>query len=398
MKKLLLPALAVFGLSLGTAMAADAPAEIVIGASLPQSGPLAPFGAYGGWGYQAAIDDANAEGGVYLSQYDAKVPVRFVVYDDQSRPEETNKNVERLVVRDGVNALLGSVSPPLVISGAVVAEREHIPFVAPMSPIRAFLGGNEAGWQWSWNIFFDELEMTKRQFQTMDMVESNKKVALFTDNEQDGVVMGTLWTEVAPTLGYEIAYHAKFPVGTTEYGDLIRRAQEAGAEIIIAQMVTPDAVALWKQMRALGNVPKAAFFEKGGAPAEWWDAHGEDANGTMVSGYWHPELPFPGAAELKDRFVGETGKIYNQDIASAYTAAALLLDAMESAGSLDPAAVNAAIGATDGEYVVGPVKFTEGKGAHAAALPSFMLQWQHGDLEVVYPPERATADMVYPIQ
>lgn len=398
MKKLWIPILMAAGLLAADAHAAGAPKEIVIGASLPQSGPLAPFGFYGGWGYKAAIDDVNAKGGVYLKDYDTKVPVRLVVYDDESRPEQTNKNVERLVVRDGVNALLGSVSPPLVISGAVVAEREHLPFIAPMCPVRAFLGGNENGWQWSWNLFFDELDMTRKQLMTMDTVESNKKVALFTDNEQDGVIMGGLWNQNAPDQGYEVVYYAKFPIGTTDYGDLIRRAQEANAEIVIAQMVTPDAIALWKQMRALNYVPKAAFFEKGGAPAEWWAALGDSANGTMVSGYWHPKLPFPGAAELKDRFVADTGKIYNQDIASAYTAAAVLLDAMEAAGSADPAAVNAAIGKTDKDYVVGHVKFTTGKGERSAVLPAFMLQWQSGDLQVVYPKDRATADMIYPIK
>ena len=71
---------------------------------------------------------------------------------------------------------------------------------------------------------------------------------------------------------------------------------------------------------------------------------------------------------------------------------------MEAAGSADPAAVNAAIGKTDKDYVVGHVKFTTGKGERSAILPAFMLQWQSGDLQVVYPKDRATADMIYPIK
>ena len=375
----------------------EAPEEIVIGASIPISGVLSAFGGYEEWGYQTAVDEINAEGGIYLEEFDARVPVRLVLYDDESSPEKVAENTERLILQDEVDALLGSATPPLVISGAVIAEREGVPMVTGIAPIRAFLGANEEGWNWVWDIFFDELEMTEQQFLTMDQVDSNRKVALFTDNEQDGIVMGGLWNEKAPEFGYEIVYHADFPVGTTEYGDLIRRAQEAEAEIIIAQMITPDSFALWNQMQALDYTPKAAFFEKGGEPVAWWEVLGDTAQGTSVAGYWHPNLGYPGAQELRDSFEADTGQLYSQHIADTYTSAKVLLDAIERAGTLDKEAINTAIGQTDATYVVGPVKFTEGPNQHAAKLPIFMLQWQDGDLEIVYPPELSTSEFIYPI-
>jgi branched-chain amino acid transport system substrate-binding protein len=377
--------------------AQSAPKEVIIGASVPKNGVLAAFGSYAGWGYRTAVAEANAKGGVMLKKYGKRVPIKLVVYDDESRPELATKNIERLIIKDGAHALLGSATPPLVISGAVVAEREQIPMVAALSPIRAFLGANKAGWKWTWNMFFDELEMTQQQFLTMNQVKTNKKVALFTDNGPDGVVMGMLWNKNAPKHGYEIVYHAKFPVGTSEYGDLIRRTKEAKAEIIIAQMITPDAIALWKQMGALNYKPKAAFFEKGGEPVVWWKILGKLAQGTMVAGYWHPDLGYPGAKDLRARFEKDTGELYSQHIADAYAAAQVLIDGMENAGSIDPAAVNTAIGKTDKTYVVGPVKFTEGKGKRSAALPTFMLQWQNGDLEVVHPKKIATKPLLHPI-
>ncbi len=89
--------------------------------------------------------------------------------------------------------------------------------------------------------------------------------------------------------------------------------------------------------------------------------------------------------------------LYSQHIADTYTSAQVLLDAIESAGSLDKEAINEAIGQTDETYVVGPVKFTEGVNQHASPLPIFMLQWQDGDLEIVYPPDLSTQDFVYPL-
>ena len=380
----------------GGSIASDAPEEIVIGASIPQSGVLAAFGSYADWGYNTAVDEINEQGGVYLSQYDTRVPVRLILYDDESRPEKVTENTERLILKDEVDVLLGSATPPLTISGGVVAEREGVPQVSGSTPIRAFLGAKD-DWNWVHVVFFDELEMTQAQFKTMDMVESNRKVALFTDNEQDGVVMGGLWEENAPDFDYEVVYHADFPVGTTEYGDLIRRAQEADAEIVIAQMITPDSIALWRQMATLGYKPKAAFFEKGGEPVEWWATLGDLAQGTMVAGYWHPSMDYPGAAELRERFEEDTGEMYSQHIADMYSVAWVMLDAIEKAGSLDAEAINQAVSETDKTYAVGHIKFTEGPTQAAAVLPTTMLQWQDGELEIVWPEDQATQPIIYPI-
>jgi branched-chain amino acid transport system substrate-binding protein len=375
--------------------APSAPKEILIGASLPESGALAGFGVYLKWSYTTAINEVNKAGGLYLSQYKTKVPVRLIIYDDQSLPQQATTNMQRLILQDRVNTLLGDPSPPLLLAAAAVAERERIPLVG-IAPIRAFLGARQS-WSYSWDVFFDELNMTQQQYLTMNTVNSNHRVALFTDNEQDGVVMGGLWTQNAAKFGYTIAYHANFPVGTTDYGDLIRRAQAANAQIVIAQMVTPDAIALWRQMQALNYRPAAAFLEKAAEPVQWWAAQGKTAQGVMVAGYWDPSLPYSGSASLRQRFEQETGQTYSEIIAPAYADTQLLMDAIQSAGTLDPQAINAAIGKTNKTYVVGPVDFATGPGGHTSTLPSFMLQWQNGQEQAIYPSRQATAKLIYPL-
>lgn len=379
----------------GTSQGSSAPGTILIGASFPESGALAGFGSYLKWSYTTAIDEVNKAGGLYLSLYKVKVPVKLVSYDDQSLPQQATANVQRLILQDRVSAVLGDPSPPLLLAAAAVAEREHIPLVG-ISPIRAFLGARP-NWTYSWDVFFDELNMTKQQWLTMNTVSSNRRVALFTDNEQDGVVMGGLWTQNAAKFGYTIAYHASFPVGTTDYSDLIRRAQAANTQIVIAQMETPDAITLWKQMQALNYRPAAAFLEKAAEPGQWWSALHQAAQGVMVSGYWDPSLPYPGAATLAQHFAQETGQAYSEIIAPAYTDAQLLMDAIQNAGTLDPHAINIAIGKINKTYVVGPVDFATGPGGHTSGLPSFMLQWQNGQEQAVYPPQNVTAKLIYPL-
>jgi branched-chain amino acid transport system substrate-binding protein len=58
--------------------APEAPETIKIGTVTDQTGPLAAFGVQTKWGYSKAADDINAEGGIYVSEYDKKIPVEIL--------------------------------------------------------------------------------------------------------------------------------------------------------------------------------------------------------------------------------------------------------------------------------------------------------------------------------
>jgi branched-chain amino acid transport system substrate-binding protein len=374
----------------------NAPSEIVIGASLPKTGSLSAFGLYEDWGYSAAINDINEAGGLYISQYHTKIPVRFVTYDNKSDGNQAAANIQQLITQDKVTALLGPATPPLTIPASLTAQKMQVPIVDGVTPIRAFLGGAPK-WTYAWDIFFDETQMTTLQFLTMNTVSSNHKVALFTDTEQDGVVMGGLWEKNAVKYGYNVVYRANFPVGTTDFTSYISLAKASGADIVIAQTELPDAINMWRQFQSQQFHPKAAFLEKSAETVEWTSAMQTLGQGAMLEGYWYPSLPYPGAAELRQRFELDTGQTYTQHIADTYTVAQVLLDAIVRAGNLNRQDINAAIGKTNKTYVIGPVNFANGPGGHTSTIPSFMTQWQNGQLQIVYPAKLATAKMIYPL-
>jgi branched-chain amino acid transport system substrate-binding protein len=376
----------------------NAPDEILLGASIPKTGSLSSFGLYQDWGYSAAIQDINEAGGLYLSQYQTKVPVRLITYDDKSDGKQAAANIQRLVTQDKVVALLGSSTPPVVIPASAIAQKMQVPIVNCNTPIRAFLGGApKPGWSYAWDIFFDELDMTRQQFLAMNTQPSNHKVALFTDTEQDGVTMGALWEQYAAKYGYNVVYRANFPVGTTDFSSYIEQARASEADVVIAQMEMPDAINMWRQFQTLQFHPKAAFLEKATETVEWTSAMQQAGQGVMLEGYWYPTFSYPGASELRQRFELDTGQTYTQHIADAYTAAQVLMDAIVRAGNLHPQAINAAIAQTNKTYVVGPVNFAKGPGGQTSAIPTFITQWQNGQLQIVYPSRQATAKMIYPL-
>jgi branched-chain amino acid transport system substrate-binding protein len=378
----------------GGAGAPAAGEDIVIGASNTLTGALAQFGKPVELGYQKAVDEVNAAGGIDIGG--TKHKVRLEILDNKSDPNLASQQARELFVEKGAVAMLGSSTPPIVIPISQVADQVKKPMVTTNCPIRAWLTGTKEGWKYAWDMFFDELQMTDLQFQASDLVQTNKKVALFTDTEEDGVVMGGLWEEKAPKFGYTVVYHAKFPVGTTDFKQYIEKAQQADAQVLIAQMVPPDAAALWKQMKALGYQPQVAYCEKCGNSIAWPQALGSVAEGTMAANWWSPELGLPRTQEFIDEFESKIGGISSDlsIVVDAYTAARVLLDAIDRADSLDPDAINQQIAATDYDAPAGHIKFAPD---HTYGIPTVMSQWRGTNMEMVYPADKAKTTIVAPV-
>jgi branched-chain amino acid transport system substrate-binding protein len=367
--------------------------EIVIGASIPLSGAVASFGGFEQWGYQHAVAEANAAGGIVVDGQRRKV--RLVLRDDKTDANVTSTNVDTLVSSDNVDALLGSCTPPLVIAGSLAAERNNTPMVSPCAPLVSFEGARQ--WSWAWDIFFNDPDLAEAPFRAwQDLgISTDKKIVILHDNGADGTVVGgTQWPQLAAKYGYTVVANVVFPTDTTNFDASVQQAKNANADILMVDCDPPQMVSIRQQMAAAGYTPRVLVMEKGGEPAQFAQAVGKLADGVMVGGYWDPSFSYPGAHELGAAFTHETGRTLSQHIADSYTAARVLLDAIASAGTLDKAKVNAAIGRTMRTYPVGPVQFV---GNHGAPLQIASTQWQGGEPKVVWPKDRATAPFMFPV-
>lgn len=367
--------------------------EIVIGASLPLSGPLAGFGSFQQWGYKRAVDEVNRAGGIEVDG--KKEKVKLIVRDDKTDPNASASNIETLISRDHAVALLGSCTPALVNAGALVAERAKKPMVTGCDPLEAFKSVRK--WNWVWDIFFDEPDLAAAPLTALqDLgVQTNRKLAIWHDNGPDGqVVGGKLEPELAKKFDYEVVQNAEFPVDNSQFTSIIGEAKSKGADVVMVDAITPQAVAIRKQMGAGGYTPKVLNIEKGAEPVQFAEAIGKLSDGVLVGGYWDPSFPYPGAADLAKAFESETKLTSSQHIADSYAAAQVLLDGIAAAGSTDAAKINAALAKTDKTYVVGPVKFDQD---HTAKLPIVELQWQGGKTVIVWPKSAKTGDFLFPL-
>ena len=372
--------------------ASAAPSEIVIGATIPLSGALAGFGSFQKWGYEHAVAEINAVGGLRIEG--AMRKVRLVIRDDRTDANVAAANIDTLVSAEHAVALLGSCTPPLVIAASLAAERNATPIVSGCAPLMSFRAAKQ--WQWAWDLFFNEPELAEAPFKAWrDLdVASNHRIVIMHDNGADGTVVGgQLWPAMAARYGYTVVANLEFPTDTTDFNASVQQAHRAGADILMVDAVTPQMVSIRKQLASAGYTPRVLVMEKGAEPTQFAEAVGPLADGVMVGGYWDASFSHAGAAELAAAYSAETQHTVSQHIADSYTAARVLLDAIGSAGSLDKLKLNTAIAATDSVYPVGPVKFAAD---HTAALSIAELQWQSGQTRLIWPRSPHSAAFVSP--
>lgn len=120
------------------------PEDVVVGASLPLSGPDAERGRAMERGYRRAVEETAARGGVSLGAGDGRVPLRLELLDDHGEAALAERLADELVGRGAV-ALLATFGPVRVATQAAAAEHVSRPYVLSTADAPG-LPGRRAEW------------------------------------------------------------------------------------------------------------------------------------------------------------------------------------------------------------------------------------------------------------
>src|SRR5580765_6294769 len=104
--------------------------RVVLGQSVPLSGPAAELGKQFQAGAKLLFDRLNAKGGVNGRM----IELRTV--DDGYEPDRCKANTEKFV-KDGVFALFGYVGTPTSLAALPIASQAGLPFIAPFTGAQA---------------------------------------------------------------------------------------------------------------------------------------------------------------------------------------------------------------------------------------------------------------------
>lgn len=371
-----------------------APEYIEIGASIPLTGKFGSLGSQVKVGYDYAIADINAAGGVMVAAYGKKVPLRLTAYDDESDPTKAVNNLEKVFSEQKVVAYLGGAASGMHAATTAIAEKNKVPY---MGVSFAWWNIHQRGYKYLFSPFPKSPDQARDVYKALNEMipegERPTKVAVFQEKTDWGNELGGLFKADAKPAGYEIVSYAEYAPGTTDYSTLIQEAKKAGAETLLGMPSTPDGMAIIKQMSELGWTPKFTMLVRGPDAATWGENLGSAGDTVTMFAGWHYGEKFPGVAEINTRHQADFGRPADILVGPAYSCVQVLADAITRAGTLDRDAIRDALAATDMMTVIGPVSFNaDGTGNVLNPL----VQWQMGKMELVWPLDQATAKFIYP--
>ena len=363
---------------------------VKIGAVVPLTGRYGGGGAQVRAGYEIAVEQVNATGGVTVGG--KKMPLELVLLDDESDATKTVARLESLAAQ-GVVAYLGGFGSDLHAAAASVAEKNKTPYLGVAFALYKI---HQQGFKYLFSPFWKSPDIRQG---TVDLLTSipaadrPKAAAIFQEKTDWGREMATAWMEAAKGAGYQVVVSAEYAPGAKDFSDLILKAKSAGADIVFGLPTPPDGMTLVKQMKELAYSPKLTMFIRAPDPPVWSKNLGKDGDYVVLGPGWHHAFTAPGVKELNDAHVKKVGRPADPIAGPAYACVQILAAAIDKAGSTDRDKIRDAIAATNMPTVVGAVKFRpDGTGTVGAVF----LQWLNGKQEMVWPREGATAKLAYP--
>ena len=374
--------------SVGSAVAlAD---SIKVGVLLPLTGAQAKFGEIEKRSFEMALEEINAKGGVNGKK------IELLFEDDTGKPDVGRSGVEKLISREKVSVITGGYSSSVTAAAAPVAQQFKVPFVICTGSADDI---TEKGYDYIFRLNppASEYPDSVKTF-LQGVAKDVKTVALLYENSAFGQSSSKSFEKDAEGLGLKIVVKEGYQAGAIDFKPILTKVKAANPDMIYMVSYVMDASLLMRQSKELRINPK--LFVGGGAGftlPEFGKSAGDAADYVYSATLWVETLPFPGAKAYFDNYKKKYGDETEYHGAEAYAAMYVVADALKRAKSITPKDVREALTKTDMMTAFGPVKFVSyGKKTQQNKVDTYMVQWQKGELEAVWPTSAATKKYIYP--
>ena len=385
---LVLVAISVFAFMLPTqASAAD---TIKVGIVLPLTGPQAKFGEIEKQSFDMALEEINGSGGIKGKK------LEFIMEDDTGRPDVGRSVVEKLITKDKVVMLGGGYSSSVTFGVAGVAQQNRVPFLVNTGSADKI---TEQGWDYIFRLNPPVSEYASGVETFLAEVVKPKDAVILHENSLFGTKGAKAFQQSCEKLGIKVLMTQGYEHGGIDFKPVLVKVKQLNPDLVYMISYIMDASLLMRQARELKLTPKLFVGGAAGFTLPEFDQNaGKAANFVVSATLWHQVLPLPGAMDYFNRFKAKYNKDTEYHGAEAYAAAYVIRDVLKRAKSFSPEDIKQALSETKLMTVFGPVKFTSyDKKTNQNRLTTYVVQWQHGKLQLIWPKNLANAKYVYPV-
>lgn len=382
-------------------LASQAAADVKLGALYPFSGGLALLGEESARGLEIAVDEVNAAGGlkgekIVLERGDA-------VDNNQAIGE-----ARRLISLSGVKAIFGSYSSARSIAASQVAELAGIPYFE-LGAVADEVTSRDFKYLFRTNPTADHMGrlivdmIVQKVAPGLGRAPGDLKIGIIHEDSSYGTSVAGHQSRYGKEAGLNIVSVQGYPAATVDMSSIVLDLKSQGVDVVLQTSYQNDSVLFLQQANEAGYKPAAIIGGGGGySMLPTAEAVGKDViEGVLDADFTQYAVNTSFTPGLES-FVEAYKTKYGQEPRSGhslnnYVGAMAILQAMNTAKSLDPDDIIAAVTAIDipqGQTAAGyGVQFGAGNQNVRASMMG--MQWQDGKLVTVYPPEAAAAEMQF---
>ncbi len=384
---------------------------VKIGAVFPMSGNAASAGIHAKAAVEVAMDIINnahpelgnfplAKNAGLAGLGGAKVEVVFA--DNQGSPATGQNQALRLITEEKVVALTGAYQSGITLTASAIAERYGIPFLTGES-VAANL--TERGFKWFFRTTPIATDFAKVYYDFLtDMKAASAKtdnVALVHDNTEYGTSVAGTITTAFKEKGLPVALDVAYASNATDVQSQVLQLKEKKPDVVIMISYTSDAILFAKTMQAQDYKPPMIIADDAGySDPSFIKSVGKISQGTFNRSSWSIGAAGSPTAIIAEMYKKKSGDEMDDTAAREMQGFFVLMEAIDRAGSTDPAKIQVALKATDlkpEQLMMGykGVKFDD-KGQNILAS-AVIIQLQDGENYVaVWPKANAEKAPIVP--
>ena len=328
--------------------------------------------------------------------------VEPVFADHRGDPAMAQSQAQRLIASERVAALFGAYHSSAALTATAVAEHHGIPFVVSDS-VAANI--TKRGFRWSFSVTPIATNIADTYLRFLgDMRATGKTIdnlAIVHENTEYGASVGDAVAASAQASGMPVAIRVPYVANSADVSALVLQLRQKNPSVVICISDAADAILLMRTMKSLNYLPgmiigdSAGFSDPGFLPAV-----GDISQGLMNRSAWTQGPPGSLAAGVNALYKAKTGRDMADLSGRVMQAWFVLADAINRAGSTEPARIRQALAETNlaqSAMFVGyrGVRFDQtGQNVESA---TYLAQLQGKDYVTTWPDAPGNARQLWPM-
>ncbi len=384
---------------------------VKIGVLYPLSGGAASAGEASKVAQEVAIDiinTAHPDLAPLTLAKDAGLPglggakIEAIFADHQGNPSVAQSQALRLVTQDKVAALIGCYQSSCTLTASAIAERYGIPFMAPESSAPSL---TERGFKWFFRTTPVGTDFGAAYANFLSGLGGGarvKKVGLVHENTEYGVSTGKAIMDALKAKSLTIDPVISYPANGTDVSAQVLQLKSASPDAVIFVSYTSDSILFMKTMKNLGYKPPVLIGDDSGfSDNAFITAVGDVAEGVINRSSLDISKSGTLSYKVNELYKKRAGHDLDDTSGRSMVGMFVLADAINRAGSTDPAKVQAALQATNipaDQLMIGydGVKFgPNGQNTEAATL---LVQLRDRKYVSIWPAGKAANEPALPFK